>query len=119
MSSFARSLASFLSLVIIAAMTSQAQLPSTYTLSINIRSDADSFTTYEVTRISGNQRMKLRGSEIGQYSLINFNRPKDILWAGCPSGYELTRRTSTTRSHTFTGNESDPRHADAGVEFNE
>jgi uncharacterized protein (DUF2126 family) len=113
----------FFALAVFAPISISAQsathLPSAYVLSIDVRSDTDSFTTYKVTLRSGRANRVLPTSEVGRYSLISFNRPKDLLWAGCADNYRLVARTTTTRSSTTTQDESDPEHAAAGVVFNE
>jgi hypothetical protein len=115
---FARTVV-FFTVSLVVTATLHAQLPARYTLSINIRSDADSFTTYDVVLSSGKSRTKLRGFDVDKYSLISFNRPKDLLWAGCADGYRLLTRTTTTASSILTQDASDPEHAPAGIEFNE
>lgn len=70
--------------------------PNSYSLSIDVRSDKDSFTTYAVSLLTSGKATRIRRNELNRYSLITFNHPKDILWAGCANGYIVAKATSRT-----------------------
>ena len=96
-----------------------AQTPdNNYSLSINVASDRDSFTTYAVFLIASGPAKPITNSVANRYSLISFNTPKDILWASCATGYRITRATSATGTRVIRMDASHP-EANAGIEFSE
>lgn len=90
------------------------RLPNNYSLSIDVRSDSDSFTTYRVFLLKSGKTTPISRNEINHYSLITFNRPKDILWAGCANGYKVAKATSRTGAQII----NDP-VIGAGIVFSE
>lgn len=96
-----------------------AQVPdNNYSLSINVASDRDSFTTYTVFLTGSGSAKSITNSVANRYSLISFNTPKDVLWASCANGYRITRATSATGTRVIRMDASDP-EATAGIEFSE
>lgn len=72
---------------------------SSYSLSISVASDRDSFTNYSVSLTRSGVATPINHLVANRYSLISFNTPKDILWAGCAEGYRMTGATSKTGDH--------------------
>jgi hypothetical protein len=102
----------------VAQAQNMSTLPNNYTLSINVESDRDSFTNFTVSLLKFSKATAIPHNEVSRYSLISFNRPKDILWASCAEGYRLTKATSKTDARVFRMDASDPT-SNAGIEFSE
>lgn len=93
-------------------------LPNNYTLSIKVGSDRDSFTSFRVSLLNVGKDTPIPPNEVSRYSLVTFNRPKEILWASCADGYRLTKATSKTGTRVFGMDASDPT-SNAGIEFSD
>jgi len=90
---------SFTLLAVVPQAQNTTALPNDYTLSINVESDRDSFTNFTFSLLKSGKVTPIPYNEVSRYSLITFNRPKDILWAPCAEGYRLSKATSKSGTH--------------------
>jgi hypothetical protein len=102
---------------VVAMPQSQSRLATGYTLSVDVHSNKESFTTYAVFWVSGRKKTKLSKSYVERYIMVFFNTPKDVLWLGCADGYRLNGSSSRTGSQLMWLDEADKEHWPAGVLF--
>lgn len=104
------------STTMLAAQT-RPKLPKRYMLSVDVRSNKESFTSYTVSLVAGKKTTKLSRSAAKHYGSVFFNRPKDVIWVGCVGKYLLKRSSSRTGSQLMWQDETDKEHWATGVLF--